>query len=634
MPRSDSSQAFQVNLDGIIDLLSNHLYSGPQVFVRELLQNAVDAIRAREAHARTDSAEGAQDFGRIRLELIPAPAGTDGAAATLVVEDDGIGLDAEEVHAFLSTIGQSSKRDRDLSSVRENFIGQFGIGLLSCFIVSDEIVLITRSARGAPALEWRGRNDGTYTLKQLDGDLAPGTKVYLRCRQGREEYFEPERLVELARHYGGLLPYSIRFVHGEREEMVNAELPPWLRNDLASGEEAHEAYLEFGARMLGEQRFFDVVPLHVPIAGLKGAAYVLPFASAAGRRSTHRVYLKQMFLAEEAANLLPDWAFFVSCVVDAQHLRPTASREGFYEDAALDETREALGKTLRNYLIRLAEHDPERLRAFIALHHHSIGALVLADDEAYRIFADWMPVETSLGRMSLGEYRAQFETMRYVASHDQFRQLSPVAAAQQEAIIDAGYVYIQEILERLDELDPGASVEEVDATSITQRFDEVDSAAQHTCERLLACAQEELAQYGCDVAVKRFKPTSMPVLYTVDAQGMFWRSLEQTREQSDGLWAGLLGDLAGAHDDIGGAPDHAAADEAHRSSWRRDAVLCFNHANELVQQLAAQTDAAALRLAVRVLYVQALLLSHYPLRPSEMQLLNDALTEMLHRAAT
>src|SRR5581483_4790075 len=111
---------FQVNLKGIITLLSDNLYSGPRVYVRELLQNAVDAI-----HARTIAEPGFAG-GRIEIEV------NDGEVPTVVVQDNGVGLSEDEVHQFLATIGESSKRD-DLGKARTDFIGQFGIGLLSCF---------------------------------------------------------------------------------------------------------------------------------------------------------------------------------------------------------------------------------------------------------------------------------------------------------------------------------------------------------------------------------------------------------------------------------------------------------------------------------------------------------------------
>src|SRR5437764_8784472 len=116
-----SEHKFQINLRGIIDLLSNHLYSSPDVFVRELLQNAVDAIRARTVLQPDHT-------GEIHLEVV---AGRGGRPATLIVTDNGIGLTEAEVHQFLATIGESSKTAQWWDRPGD-FLGQFGIGILSC----------------------------------------------------------------------------------------------------------------------------------------------------------------------------------------------------------------------------------------------------------------------------------------------------------------------------------------------------------------------------------------------------------------------------------------------------------------------------------------------------------------------
>ena len=132
---SSSDHRFQVDLSGLIDLLSHHLYSSPSVFIRELLQNGIDAVTARK---RVDDTF---DGGQITVELIQR----DGTAPTLLMQDNGVGLTEDELHQFLATIGQSSKRGEIERPT--DFIGQFGIGLLSGFMVTDEIVIITRSAK-------------------------------------------------------------------------------------------------------------------------------------------------------------------------------------------------------------------------------------------------------------------------------------------------------------------------------------------------------------------------------------------------------------------------------------------------------------------------------------------------------
>lgn len=161
-----SQYNFQVDLKGIIRLLSDNLYSSDNVFLRELLQNSVDAIQARK------KAETGFKEGKITVKYQPGK-----NSAKLVFSDNGVGLDKEEIHSFLSVIGQSSKRSEE---VRKNFIGQFGIGLLSCFLVTNEIVVVTRSAKGGQAYQWVGHSDGTYQITEYAKKVEAGTEVQIK----------------------------------------------------------------------------------------------------------------------------------------------------------------------------------------------------------------------------------------------------------------------------------------------------------------------------------------------------------------------------------------------------------------------------------------------------------------------
>ena len=147
----DSRAAFQVDLHGVVDLLARHLYSSPRVYLRELLQNGVDALTARRLLPGMAAAEGG---GRILL--------TPCADSSLEVRDNGVGLTGAEAVELLATIGRSSKRDADLGAGREEFLGQFGIGLLSAFMVAEAIELVSRSARqpDAAPVRWLGHADG------------------------------------------------------------------------------------------------------------------------------------------------------------------------------------------------------------------------------------------------------------------------------------------------------------------------------------------------------------------------------------------------------------------------------------------------------------------------------------------
>ncbi len=401
------SQTFQVDLRGVVDLLSHHLYGSPRVYIRELLQNAVDAITARRSVAGQDAP------ALVRIE--PPEITGDG---TLRVHDTGIGLTEAQVHELLATIGRSSKRD-ELGFARHEFLGQFGIGLLSCFLVADEIEVVTRAA-DAPTVRWIGYADGRYAVT-LPREQRPeqGTTVTLTPRRDGGNWLTLPTVTELARLYGALLPVTVQV--GQTETTTG--VPPWLRPDKAA------ALREYAHDFMGIEPF-DVIDLNVPEAGLTGVAFVLPVPSSPVARAGHRVYLKRMLLAESAEGLLPDWAFFVRCVVDATELRPTASREALYEDGLLETVREALGDQLRGWLVRLAATDPHRLGEFLAIHRLGVKALALHDDEMLRVVDRWLPVETNVGQLTLADFRERYGVLRYCATADQFRQLAAIAAAQ------------------------------------------------------------------------------------------------------------------------------------------------------------------------------------------------------------
>ncbi len=590
---------FQINLRGIIDLLSNHLYSGPEVFLRELLQNGVDAIRARQSL-------DPDHCGEIAMEVV-APRGN--KPATLVFTDNGIGLTEEEIHRFLATIGQSSK-GAEFWERPGDFIGQFGIGLLSCFVVSDEIVVITRSARsGSPTMEWRGRPDGTYTIKALDYDMEPGTQVYLSCKSGCEEHFEADEIEAKAIHYGGLLPYAIYLQAGKGKRRINAERPPW-REKHASPEQQREALLDYGRRTF-ETDFFDAIPLRSGVGEIDGVAFVLPFSPSLATKRTHRVYLKHMLLSEQAENLVPEWAFFVKCVVNANDLRPMASRESFYEDEKLEAAREALGRCLKEYLTNLAKRDQKRLQRFIALHALSIKALAVREDDFYRLFIHWLPFETSLGEMTLGEFRKKNDVLRYVPNVDQFRQIARVAAAQSLGVVNGGYVHDAELLAKYNDVFPQEQVEVVDPAALTESFDELTLAEREQVFKLVKAADLVLQPFKCSAEIRKFRPAELPALYSTNKDAGFLRSVEQSKGIANELWSSVLDNLTDRH-----GPDVYAQ-------------LCFNYNNPLVRKLAALSNRTLLQRSIQMLYVQALLLGHHPLNAKEMGLLNEGLLGLI-----
>lgn len=581
----------------MVELLARHVYSSPRVFVRELLQNGVDAVTARRA-LDPDAPSGPIVFR-------PADAGGDGA---LLVTDPGIGLTVDEVHELLATIGASAKRD-ELDLPREGFLGRFGIGLLSCFVVADRIEVLTRSATGTGPVRFVGVDDGTYEVTELDDPTVPvGTTVRLVPRPGAAHWVAADLVERLTHHYGNALPVPV-LVHradGTVAETVDVDLP-WLGAATGPNRGRRAAQVAWCERHFGFTPL-DVVPIRSAGVDAEGLAFVLP--AEAPRSAAHRAYLRRMLLSDAEPDLLPDWAFFARAVIDVGELQPTASREALVDDDARAQATEELGGALRTWLVDLGTTDPRRLAAVLDVHGRAAKALAVHDDDAFAMLGRWLRFETSAGPLTIDELHTRHGVIRYTATVDRFRQLAPIAQAQGLVVVNAGYTYDQELLARAAVAVPGAESVALGDDDVVATLDFVAPEREDWAARFLAVAGDALDEVGCDVALRTFDPEVVPALFLHDDAARDRRRMRTTASDVDDDWAGLLADLDDGRSD-------------------RPLLVC-NDRHALIRRLvdAAVTDLTVVTTVVQALYVQALLLGHHPVRGADLALLNRALLDL------
>lgn len=582
----ESTFRFQVNLGGMLDILSNHLYKSPGVFLRELLQNGIDAITLRKKRQPEWSG------GRITIALTPGE--------KLTLRDNGAGLTQEEIHRFLAVIGQSSKTILEADgTMPEDYIGRFGIGLLSCFMVSDSIVVETQPAGGGTAHVWTGCPDGTYTLEPLEVGVV-GTAVTLAAKKGAERYFFRREIERLVRYYGLALPVPVCFA-GEAEA-VNR-----VPGDFSSA--SRGKLLAFGEQVFGEE-FLDVLPIATP--HLSGAAFVLPYRTDPSSREGHRIYLKQMLLTERGDTLLPPWAFFLRCFLNTQGLRPTASREDFYEDRELDAARQEFAGAVRDYLEELSQEEPERLRRLVEIHAQAIKSMAVWDDSLFRIFIDFLPFETSQGTLTGRALKRAGEGC-WVSSVPRFQQLKPVFLAQGRLLVCTGYVYDQELVAKLARF-CSLPLSPLGEEGMELVLEEPTRAEKEEGFAFLRAANRVLAPLDCRGELRRFLPAGLPGLYTVSEDSRFLRQVE-TAQEMNSFFSDALGSLLSGQ---GAAPL---------------STLYLNLNNPLVRRLCRLPEGELLEDALRVLYVQALLAGGHPLRGGELKLMNQSLLGLVEEAA-
>lgn len=582
---------FQVNLGGMIDILSNHLYSSPDVFVRELLQNAVDAIAAKRKQ---------QQGGKDEICLILSE---ENGRPQLCFTDTGTGLTEAEIHRFLAVIGQSSKHDLQNGAVQEDYIGRFGIGLLSCFLVSDVIRVQTRSYQTPEqSLEWCGNPDGTYTITPCAPLPQIGTRILLTPKSGTEAYFTPEKLSALVQYYGLPLPEPIYLVQNDRRTLLNPPFP--------SGDTHYEQIMKLGESLFSTN-FLGYIPLDSPSGLFSGVAYILANETAPTAKHSHRIYLKNMLLTEDGGRLLPKWAFFLRCFINTNGLQPTASREDFYENGALFRAREELSRCITDYLRSLAEKQDPMLQRIVRIHRLAVQSVAVEDDALYRAFFPYLTFETSFGTLTGSDLLSADTAVYYTPFIDEYRQVAAISAARNSLLVNAGYTYVAQLLERMPLFRPDIAVMQMKPERLDALLEKPELSDTAAALRLLAECNQLLADYDCSAALKRFAPSELPVLYTVNEEALLLRDIRHSMEQTADLFRGML---------------DAFAEEYHEEAV---AKLYLNTDNPLIQRLMDVSDGEKLRCCLEILYVQALLTGGYPMRNHEMQLLNSDLLRLL-----
>ncbi|MCI9539473.1 MAG: HSP90 family protein [Lachnospiraceae bacterium] len=580
-----SQYNFQVDLKGIIRLLSDNLYSSDNVFLRELLQNSVDAIQARK------KAETGFKEGKITVKYQPGK-----NSAKLVFSDNGVGLDKEEIHSFLSVIGQSSKRSEE---VRKNFIGQFGIGLLSCFLVTNEIVVVTRSAKGGQAYQWVGHSDGTYQITEYAKKVEAGTEVQIKLTGKMYQKFGEEEIIENLYEYGFLIPIKIYFSGMEQEKIVNDTFIPW-RQPICTKEEI----MEFGEQLFGEQ-FFDMVPLIGE--GIKGYAFISMRNSSATLSCCHKIYLKKMFITEEGRDIIPKWAFFTRCIVNTEDLTPIASREGFIKDNRLLKAKNQIEKCLFDYFVSLSQYDVNKCKQITTVHNVAIKSLAVENEQVFKIFFPFLTFSTNKGVLTGYQIMkaAKKLPVNYCVEVDDFRRVCPLLEGTESLLVNGGYIYDTSLLQQVPKYYKKIKIQLFQDSSYEEILETPQADILTKLGYFMECASDVLKPFHCTISLKNFSPKQLLALY-VPGEGELLDSVIK-----EGSFSSFLEGFDFEEEENSGAK------------------LYLNCSGNFAKRLAIVESPELIETIVQVLYVQALMAGHYTVGAKEMELMNKSLTRLM-----
>ena len=369
---------FQTEVKQLLHLMIHSLYSNKEIFLRELISNASDAVdKLRfEALSKPELLEGGDEL-KIRVSF-------DKDANTVTLEDNGIGMNRDDVIAHLGTIAKSGTADfmKNLSGDQKkdsHLIGQFGVGFYSAFIVADKVDVYSRRA-GTPASEgvhWSSKGEGEFEVANIDKPER-GTKIVLHLKSGEEEFADGWRLRNIIKKYSDHialpieLPKEQTVAEGEEVpalewETVNRASALWTRprtevkdeeyqefykhiahdfeNPLAWSHNKVEGKLEYSSLLYVPARApFDLYQREAP-KGLK-------------------LYVQRVFVMDQAESFLPLYLRFIKGVVDSNDLSLNVSREILQKDPIIDSMKSALTKRVLDMLEKLAKNEPEKYQGF------------------------------------------------------------------------------------------------------------------------------------------------------------------------------------------------------------------------------------------------------------------------------
>ncbi len=384
---------FGAEVGRLLDLVVHALYSDREIFLRELVANAADAIDRRRFAALTQADLALPPDAAVRIVPEKEP-------RTLTISDPGIGMDRESLVSNLGTIARSGTRafGQSLAEAkpeeRPSLIGQFGVGFYSAFMVADRVEVTSRAAGSEEAWLWASEGRGDYTIQPAQRDQA-GTTIVLHIKSDADEFLEPYRLESIIRKWADHITIPIMVARDGKDVAANEGTALWRK---PKAEISEESYTEF-YRHLGH--IFDKpwATLHWRAEGAMEFTALLyvpsskPFEAVEGdRQSRVRLHVRRMFITDDA-NLLPAWLRFVTGVVDTEDLPLNVSREMLQATPVLARIRKAVTNRVLTELKNRAKDEGDEAKESYAGFWQNFGPVLkegLWEDQEHR--ADLAPL--------------------------------------------------------------------------------------------------------------------------------------------------------------------------------------------------------------------------------------------------
>ena len=356
---------FQAEVSRLLDIVAHSLYSDRAVFLRELISNASDACdKLRYLSLTEPGLIGEDPEFKITVAI-------DKAKKTLMVSDNGIGMNREELISHLGTIARSGSAQfvqalEEGKSKDVSLIGQFGVGFYAAFMVADQVTVVSRKAGETQGWKWVSDGKGEFEIGEAERS-GRGTDVILHIKMDADEFLDSVRVSGIITKYSDHIALPIKLIEGAKEEKVNQAAALWTRSKSDITEEQYRDFYRHVAHAFDEPwgTLHFKAEGKIEYTGLVFIPSTKPFdLFHPDRKQSLKLYVKRVFITDHCEELLPHWLRFLKGLVDSEDLPLNISREMLQQNPILTKIRHGVVKKVLEYLKKKAESEADAYAAF------------------------------------------------------------------------------------------------------------------------------------------------------------------------------------------------------------------------------------------------------------------------------
>ena len=354
---------FKAETKELLNLMIHSIYTNKEIFLRELISNANDAIDKLKFQSLTNN-ELLKGDDKFKIEI-----SVDKDNGTLTIKDNGIGMTYDEVDENIGTIAKSGSKvfKEQLEAAKKadiDIIGQFGVGFYSAFIVADKVTLETRSPYSENGVRWVSSGDGNYEIEEISKENR-GTEITLHLKDGEEysEFLEEWKIKDLVKKYSNYIRYEIYF----KDEVINSTKPIWKRDKKELKDEDYNEFYKATFHDWNDPLFHINLKVqgNIEYNALLFIPKKLPFDYYTKNfKRGLQLYTKNVFIMEKCEDLIPEYFNFISGLVDCDSLSLNISREILQQNSELQAISKNLEKKIISELEKVLKNDREKYIEF------------------------------------------------------------------------------------------------------------------------------------------------------------------------------------------------------------------------------------------------------------------------------